>query len=447
MKSTYLKDKIEKYYKQLLESNYLIREINLRNEVFEKQGEVGCPYVYTNGYLAAFHGDKYQSGKLYIYIKPFSIPTEQAHVSILHTGSPVIEYYNGKSGKWQVVDINQGINMTENIRLRICMNPTDIVFAISIVVPKADLEQNHKIIRNIDFSEDLLEEMPVKYQVDAEKSRKLTFIYEDVYEVKHDDYELAAGDIKFDGNGVTLIPNHGYGDSQSYSDGSYMVKRSIDEEIDTVYLEFLKDSRLSTLSILLINKPYYDALVRIKDRLEEHSGKALLNTGSKGLMLSFFENNYISIVDRFELTDNYMHQSYVASDLKIGVEFCLKDNCIRINGESICLNRSVTLEDKNYLYFWAARNQCIEDIGISINEVKYRRKSGFLYVKPFKNNYGSIKVLLMDNGEAYIEFYQESSGTWKRTDANSTISERDIRMRIKMTPKSEVYNIFIVSAD
>lgn len=444
MKNTFIEDKIAVYYKQLLKNSYLIKEINFKNDIIEWDDGKNCCYIDANGYLALKPDGKYKWDKACIYIKPLSILFEYADVSVMYSGGPTIEYYNEYYGEWRSIKDANRINVNGTVKLRIWLNPTDTVFSISLVIPKSNIEKKYKIVKAIDFSKDLIEDLPAKYFIDAEKSGKLNFVCEDIYEIKPEDYEVVVGDFRVNEEGVSLIPNHGYSDKKNFYDGSYLIKQNISEDADIVYMELIKGSKLNVLSILLINKQYYDVMVKIKDKLMEHSSEALVNTGSRGLILNFFAKSHTRLAERYELDYENLYESYKPLDNKISVAFYPKDNYIRINDESISFSESVDLADKKHLYLWAADEQYMVDPEITIRKIAYSKKSGCLYIKPFCNQYGSVKILFLDNNEADVEYYEESSATWKKIYKDSGISEKIIKIRVKMTSNSEIYGIFFV---
>ncbi len=312
---------------------------------------------------------------------------------------------------------------------------------------KNKILQEHKLVKDINFSEDIDQDKSDKYRIDK-NNRFLEFLFAENTLIEYSDFSAVIGNVESCNDQIMIKPV--LFNTTSYpgtmKQAQVLIDKCIDRNINNLLqIEFENKSYDDRLYFKLSNVKHYKRLKAVVRGDIEYTRQLFNNSGSRSLSF-IYDKGVFLIVYQEDTTLNTVEYKQIDFERTISLFIDLEKEYLTVNGNKLHYSNSpISADDKCYLSIaLLAENNKEDQNRLKMGKIVYGCREGYVYLKPIKLMGKMSKVFVVHKGMLHMQ-YQDKDNNWIDVDDNTGgISAEELIIRIGMNIYDRIYEIIIV---
>jgi len=300
-------------------------------------------------------------------------------------------------------------------------------------------EEKYLLLKEINFYEDIDQEISGIYAIDSKKSM-LRFICNNLNanSMNEKNFFPVMGNVESEAEGVEFLP--------MLANGQFLhnVSRAIfmepfDPAIDSIAIFHFTYRNNCTTNLVFLSEEGYELANKAKEKTEDDYAAILQSKGNllfsigKNLTYAYTYNNGKQDVIFKYSKDSLMETNLCAViDAKKGI-FDLIELGMTSNLKIHVRSSSMVLDSKKYCYIgWYDKYNGNSESQWNCHNILYGNQPGYIFFKPIHVNAQKIKVLLAYQGNMKLEYCSGNDSEWKEILNNEELLVKDGELRFRV---------------
>ncbi|NLJ89030.1 MAG: hypothetical protein GX327_09730 [Epulopiscium sp.] len=316
-----------------------------------------------------------------------------------------------------------------------------------------EIIKNHKNVYVVDFEKDIYIDKSDYYELNEEENC-LTFLYQEIKELKPEDFYVVTGAIQPMKDGFKLASLSDPKNMATEQQRALVISKDpiVLNTNDSLYIAY--ERNVNTIYMSLVSKYFYEQTMRLHNKeinFEEWLATTQTRNESIRIINELHKNRFVfyekkgnqqATPDNISIFNNQQELKYLINFAERYILMSNRKKHILLNNTNQNTNQNIN--DLYYLCF--IYHPSVELNKANIKNLKLTKSQGYVYLKQienFGNRESRKKIIMFFSGDVKLQYYLDKKDLWEQIE-DTMIEVKDVlQLRLAMSSGSKVYKLIV----